>query len=508
MTNNKGVSVFVLALALFGLLVLPYAAMLNAVEATIFPGMMSDSAEGTSAQVPTNTTTPFLTLANSTNGSIKVIATSGDLVGDSNYKFAKIPDGMGAFVEGPKSNTANGTLIVFVSHELENGTYDEGFAKVSKLELNPNGTIIQSNFPINGSEMYERFCSGSLVEGYGFEHPIYFANEEVNDGIVVAIDGVTGKVTEMPWLGKLSHENTIHVPYFYETANKTVLLTFEDSDPTKSEVYMYVADSPKDLLEGNGQLYVFGAKDNRYNTWDDIYYSNPGTIIGTFIPLEWNYTTQDEVKLNEEAVSAGAFQFIRPEDGAMDKREGHTNTVYMSETGSDVDEDDLPIPIGYNGQEWDRGRIYRFTFTDPADPTSANLEVIMDGNDPRAPGYAQNLSEAMVNPDNMDTSLNTLMIQEDRIDANRFNATMPYNVSNNGKILMVDLDTIDAGEADMETVAYVNQIANQTSKHGDWESSGILDVSDFFGEGNWLTNVQAHTFEEGGQLLLLDVKGS
>jgi hypothetical protein len=132
----------------------------------------------------------------------------------------------------------------------------------------------------------------------------------------------------------------------------------------------------------------------------------------------------------------------------------------------------------------------------------------MDGNDPRAPGYAQNLSEAMVNPDNMDTSLNTLMIQEDRIDANRFNATMPYNVSNNGKILMVDLDTIDAGEADMETVAYVNQIANQTSKHGDWESSGILDVSDFFGEGNWLTNVQAHTFEEGGQLLLLDVKGS
>ena len=312
----------------------------------------------------------------------------------------------------------------------------------------------------------------------------------------------------MPWLGKLSHENTIHVPYFYETANKTVVLTFEDGEPTKSEVYMYVADSPQDLLEGNGQLYVFGAEDNRYNTWDDIYYSDPNTVIGTFIPLEWNHTTQDEVELHEEAIEAGAIQFIRPEDGAMDKREGHTNILYMADTGNDADEDDLPIPVGHNGQEWDRGRMYKFTFTDPTDPTSANLEVIMDGNDRRAPGYAANLNEAMVNPDNIDTSVNTLMIQEDRIGANRFNATMPYDVSNNAKILMVDLDSIDEGRAETETVAYVNQIANQTSMHGDWEYSGILDVSDFFGEGSWLSTVQAHSLEEGGQLLLLNVEGS
>jgi hypothetical protein len=52
----------------------------------------------------------------------------------------------------------------------------------------------------------------------------------------------------------------------------------------------------------------------------------------------------------------------------------------------------------------------------------------------------------------------------------RFNATMPYDVSNNAKILMVDLDTVDEGKAEMESVAYVNQIANQTSMHGEWES--------------------------------------
>ena len=46
------------------------------------------------------------------------------------------------------------------------------------------------------------------------------------------------------------------------------------------------------------------------------------------------------------------------------------------------------------------------------------------------------------------------------------------------------------------------------AKHGDWESSGILDVSKYFGKGSWLINVQAHTLKEGGQLLLLNISGS
>jgi hypothetical protein len=40
---------------------------------------------------------------------------------------------------------------------------------------------------------------------------------------------------------------------------------------------------------------------------------------------------------------------------------------------------------------------------------------------------------------------------------------------------------------------------------GDW---GILDVSDFFGEGSWLMTVQAHSLQEGEQLLLLNMDGS
>ena len=47
---------------------------------------------------------------------------------------------------------------------------------------------------------------------------------------------------------------------------------------------------------------------------------------------------------------------------------------------------------------------------------------------------------------------------------------------------------------------------------GEWETSGITNVSDFLGEDSWLLTVQAHTLQvpqdsrrygEAGQLLLL-----
>jgi len=99
------------------------------------------------------------------------------------------------------------------------------------------------------------------------------------------------------------------------------------------------------------------------------------------------------------------------------------------------------------------------------------------------------------------------MINEDFIDANRLNATAPYDVTNNVKILRVDIDSqkiADPAKNNTETIAYVNQSEDMTAKHGDWEPSGILDVSKYFGKGSWLVNVQAHTLKEGGQLLLLN----
>ena len=142
--------------------------------------------------------------------------------------FLKPPDGIGAI------QTEKGTINLFVNHELENETDQHGFAKVSKIALNQSDpSIINADLVINGLERYKSLCSGYLANGYGFVHPVYFTNEETNDGLVVSIDVTNNTVKELPWLGKFSHENTIHVPYFSNTANKTVMLAFENGDATE-----------------------------------------------------------------------------------------------------------------------------------------------------------------------------------------------------------------------------------------------------------------------------------
>ena len=70
---------------------------------------------------------------------------------------------------------------------------------------------------------------------------------------------------------------------------------------------------------------------------------------------------------------------------------------------------------------------------------------------------------------------------------------------------------------ELTTIARIDQsprtrrLVPDGGRAGEWESSGILDVSELFGAGSWLVTVQAHTRKveqfggenDGGQLLLL-----
>jgi secreted PhoX family phosphatase len=179
---------------------------------------------------------PYVTLAPDLpdNSTVSALMITNDSL-SNDFKFPQTPDGIGAI------QLENGTVSLFINHELENDTESgqDGFAKVSKLTLNQsNLSVINGTLIINGTEGYEALCSSYLVDGKGFIHPVYFTNEETNDGLVLSIDVVNNTIKELPWLGKFSHENTIPVPYFDNTINKTVMLEFEDGDPTESEVYM------------------------------------------------------------------------------------------------------------------------------------------------------------------------------------------------------------------------------------------------------------------------------
>ena len=417
------------------------------------------------------TSKPFLQPLSNSNSSIKTIITTNDTL-DDDYIFQKNPDGMGAFIN------ENGTIDVFVNHELDHE--DDGeYAKVSKLTLNTNGSVLAGKLIENGTGKYNVFCSAYLIEGYGFTRPIFISNEEIDDGIVIAYDVLSGNKTEMPWLGNFSHENTILLPSY---GNKTVLLGTEDGEYDHSQLYMYVANSPNDLMHGRGTLYVFVGDGNITNFRD----LKKGPIYnGHFEPLTWNWKTQSSSDLENETQLKNGLDFIRLEDLHYDQN--NNLIIYVADTGDKE-----------AGEKYQNGRIYSFELstslvnnsksTTSSPYYGSSFTVMLDGD----------AGDRIRNPDNIATSRNSLMIQE---DLNGYNRILD---GENAKILRFDL-----GTHQLEPVAILDQSYDLSKpKAGEWESSGIIDVSSIFGEGYWLADVQAHTINEGGQILLLRVDNS
>ena len=314
------------------------------------------------------------------NGSIKALITTNDTISDG-YTFQRTPDGLGALV--PK----NGIINIFVNHELEHDE-DGQYAKVSKLTLNRSGSLLSGKLIENGSGKYDVLCS-YLIEGNGFGRPIFITNEETDEGIVVAYGGIDGNKTEMPWLGKFSHENTILVP---EYRNEIILLGTEDGEYDHSQLYMYVAKSPSDLMDGGGKLYVFVGDGNNITNFREL---KKGPINnGRFEPLTWNWRTQNSSQLEDEVQKKNALDFIRLEDLHYDQN--NYSKIYMADTG-----DNRP------SEQFKNGRIYSFELSTPAKNNSssklytATIAVMLDGD----------ARDDIRNPDNVATSKNSLMIQ-------------------------------------------------------------------------------------------------
>ena len=181
------------------------------------------------------------------------------------------------------------------------------------------------------------------------------------------------------------------------------------------------------------------------------------------------------------------FQFIRLEDLAYDKND--PRTVYIADTGRSRI---VPDPatgrmkrLSSGSGQARNGRIFKMVFSE-ADPREVDsFSVFADGDAPLGPEF--------VNPDNIDTSVNSLMVQEDTRDA---------------KIWRYDFAT-----AAWSVVATVNDPRG--------ESSGIVDASEFFGPGTWVLDVQGHGSNvseeqvgptllkrESGQLMWMFIPGS
>ena len=186
------------------------------------------------------------------------------------------------------------------------------------------------------------------------------------------------------------------------------------------------------------------------------------------------------------------FQFIRLED--IDYDRNNPRVVYVADTGAPRVVPDpatgrmMRGPGGTVGLA-DNGRIFKFVVNEKNPRKVDSFSVFADADAPGADEYVP-----FTSPDNIGTSANSLMVQEDTDEA----AVWWYNFNN---------DT-------WSVVATVND--------PDGESSGIVDASAWFGPGAWILDVQGHgrnvdeevqpsgvLFKrESGQLMLMVIPGS
>ena len=459
--------------------------------------------------------------------SVLAILSSGEMI--DGFRFQGLPDGIGL---APASDGSG--VDVFVNHEETTvpffGSSDFQDTSVSRVTLDlSSGAVTAASVALPASEGFLRFCSASMAgPAEGLDNYIFFTGEETNDivdvaagattygsdpsiapqrqgGYAVILDPASGAFTAVPGLGRLNHENTIVVPGGWSPI--AVLTTDDTFNAPSAQLYLYLANSESHLWTDQGSLWAFqvtrtdeGPVDQAdpFNGANDYLDIQPGDDFqGKFIRVPKDVArgvtdVAPQDALEQWSNDNNVFQFIRLEDLAYDKNS--PRVVYIADTGRTRI---IPDPAtgrmqrgpGGTVGSTDNGRIFRMVFNERNPRKVDSFSVYADGDAPGTPEFV-----AMTNPDNIDTSANSLMVQED---------------TGNAKIWHQDLAT-----GTWSVAATVNDPRG--------ESSGIVDASDWFGAGAWILDVQAHgtnfTQEvdgdgvlrklEDGQLMLMKIPGS
>jgi hypothetical protein len=377
------------------------------------------------------------------------ILSTRDVIGAGSdaYQMSGIPDGLGAYRSGP------GSIELFMNHELEGPEEgDVAFSRISHVTLNDDGEVVDAEYVIDGNEGYVDLCSSTLEVIGGT--PWYFTGEETkfgkngDGGVSIAMNAETGSYVETPHFGLLWHENVVPIRGLSDAA----LFQAEDGNAGLAQAYVYTAESFADAIDGIGRLRAFVPTEptDRNPSPDDI---DPGDVLRgklKVIPQRFNTGTK---ALDEAAQSLDAFDFVRIEDAVADPN--HPGVVYFADTGA------------ANSQTF-KGRVYKLRL-DPDDPARARLSVVLDGD----------AGDDMFNPDGLGISDEALVVQEDRNYARSgYNRVLVYDLS--------DGSLTPVARTDPTPIAM-----KRDGGPGAWESSGVLDASELFGEGWWLIDTQA-----------------
>jgi hypothetical protein len=457
--------------------------------------------------------------------------------------------------------------------------------------------VLFGRYAIDSNENFQRFCSNYLAtEKEGFDRDIFFTNEEGQDwvfrsgtawekpiapgtsgaeqiGVVVASDPKNGKHQVVYGMGRLNHENDVAIPGFDDlvvlTGDDTFFTTPVTTTPAPqnltydtrawSQLYSYIAPDSDAIWNDSGDLWAFVSDDPTHQDYYDFAPGDTTEVSGTFIKVPKSIATgkkADGTELrstdfpgmlpppqgsgipdgpqwvldqwgNKSTNGVGqVFRFVRIEDIAYDKRPGMSNVVYLADSGRA--QTGAPGPLKSTN-----GRIWQLVFSSE---TEAKLSILIDGDTSATAGSASTPVEAqgaIHQADNLETTVNSLMVQEDPSTANTFPAGSTDPRATNARVWRYSFAT-----GTKSVVATVDQTAASSSANlnpakpgaiGSWESSGIVDASSLWGPGWFLLDVQAHTLwietadgpdvvapagpdwtykREGGQLLAIRIPGA
>jgi hypothetical protein len=504
------------------------------VTAALVAGLPGTSGAGSGYLTPQP---PMLTLDASAPAGSELVAiiNSGDELSNG-FLFEGIPDGIGVM-----PGVDPGTVEAFVNHEQSHVPFpatlaDIADASVSQVTLDTGtGAVLDGSVALPASAGFIRFCSATMAgPNEGLSDYTFFTNEESPDiipvpagapygpdpaltpdrqaGYSVVLDPATGEFTQVPGIGRVNHENTMVVPGGWD---QIALLTGDDTffppSPAWSQLYLYLADDEDSIWNDHGTLWAFqvtrtdeGKVDpsdpfNGANDYGDIASGDDwqGRFIRVPAKIARGLTSKPpQNALEDWSNEHNVFQFIRVEDTAYDVNDHRV--VYVADTG-----DRRMVPDPNTGRltrnpstgpfgAFPNGRVFRMEFSagDPKKVVSFSILLNGDTGEPAGLGPIHQ-------PDNLGTSAGSLMVQEDT-------SQLP-----NSRVWRYDF-----ASGTWSLVASVNDPG--------WESSGIVDVSAWFGEGSWLLDVQAHNVfvdtepgppgvtlkREGGQLVLMRIPGS
>jgi secreted PhoX family phosphatase len=271
------------------------------------------------------------------------------------------------------------------------------------------------------------------------------------------------------------------------TGRQTVIMGMEDGPSTPdSQMWMHVGRKDRsargNVLRRNGledgTLHVLRAVSPNVRTEGDF---KSGSIRCEWVAIP-NAASMNDSALEAAADAAGAFGFVRVEDGAFNPNE--KDEFLFVTTGSSWTPAGAPLPANK------LGRLYLLKL-DKKDVTApCELQVVYNADDVIAAG-----GDIAISPDNMDVSSSAVVIQEDGTSESR---PVMGSKGRDGSIWSFPLT--GAAWQQRVDVAGRSRIAEVDPPGRDgiavgpgvWESSGIIDASDILGDGCWIVNVQAH----------------